>query len=171
MAGLAATGRRAGEELMHTVVPLQLQRDFVVAAPPAQAHALLADVPRSAAHFPDVQRLLPLGDNTFRWEMQPAGVGELSLQTVYASRYSDDPQALRTRWEPVHGVGNAEVAGYWQLSAVPQGTRVHLSLDARFTLPVPALLGQVASRLLARELGRQVDIYIANLRRTLGAPS
>ena len=155
---------------MHTGIPLQLVRDFEVGAAPEAAFALLADVPRSASHFPDVRRLVPLGDNAFRWEMAPAGVGELSLQVVYASRYRGDPARLHVGWDPLPGVGNAQVGGHWQLALSPRGTRVHLQLDARFDLPVPALLAKVAARLLARELGRQVDIYIAALGRTLGAP-
>lgn len=153
---------------MHSSIPLRLERDFDVGAGPAATHALLADVPRSASHFPGVQRLVPLGDNAFRWEMERIGVGELSLQTIYASRYRDDPQALRVWWEPVRGVGNATVAGHWQLRARPGGgTHVHLALDTCFELPVPHLLAHVAERVLALELGRQVDAYVAALRRSL----
>lgn len=155
---------------MHTRIPLRLTREFTVRASPETAHALLADVPRSAAHFPGVRRLVSLGDNCFRWEMEPVGVGELALQTVYASRYHDDPGALRISWTPLPDTGNAEVAGHWQLQVVPAGTRVHLELDTHFTLPVPHLLSGAASRVLAHELGRQVDLYIAALVRTLGAP-
>lgn len=155
---------------MHLTVPLSLTRDFEVAASPADTHALLADVPRSAAHFPDVLHLVPLGDNAFRWEMKPVGLGEVSLQTVYASRYASDAAELRTWWEPVRGIGNAEVSGHWQLAASPRGTRVHLALDTRFELPLPHLLQHVAAHLVGHELNRQVDIYIDNLRRTLGAP-
>lgn len=155
---------------MHTRVPLQLSRDFTVRAAPAETFALLADVPRSAAHFPGVDRLVPLGDNAFRWEMQRIGIGELSLQTVYASRYRGDADALRVDWQPLPGVGNAEVAGHWQLRPAGAGTRVHLLLDTHFTLPLPHPLAGAAERVLAHELGRQVDLYIANLVRTLGAP-
>lgn len=155
---------------MHVTVPLRLSRDFDVGAMPQEAHALLADVPRSASHFPDVLHLVPEGDGVYRWEMKRVGLGEVSLQTVYASRYRNDPQALRTWWDPVRGVGNAEVAGFWQLSPTAHGTHIHLSLDTHFTLPLPHLLHHVAEQLVGHELNRQVDIYIANLRRTLGAP-
>ncbi|MDO9174608.1 MAG: hypothetical protein Q7V62_07365 [Actinomycetota bacterium] len=141
-----------------------------MAALPAETHALLADVPRSAAHFPDVLHLVALGDNTFRWEMKRVGLGDIALQTVYASHYRSDAARLWVGWEPVHGVGNAEVSGHWQLVASPHGTRVHLALDTRFELPLPHLLQHVAEHLVGHELNRQVDIYIANLRRTLGAP-
>lgn len=156
---------------MHDTVTLRITRDFEVAAAPADAHALLADVPRSASHFPDVLALVPLGDNAFRWEMKRVGVGEVALQTVYASRYRSDAGRLTTWWEPLPGVGNAEVAGHWQLAPSPRGTRVHLALDTRFTLPLPHLLHHLGEQLVGHELNRQVDIYIANLRRTLGAPS
>lgn len=155
---------------MHDTVSLRLVRDFEVSATPADAHALLADVPRSASHFPDVLALVPLGDNAFRWEMKRVGLGEVSLQTVYASRYHSDAGQLKTWWEPLPGVGNAEVSGHWQLAPSPRGTRIHLSLDTRFTLPLPHLLHRVGEQLVSHELNRQVDIYIANLQRTLGAP-
>lgn len=159
--------------MMHSTIPLALSRDFSVAASAADTHALLADVPRSASHFPGVARLVPLGDNAFRWEMRRIGVGDLSLQTVYACRYRDDATALRIWWEPLASARagadiNAQVSGHWQLRAGRSGTCVHLSLDTRFTLPVPHLLAHAAGHVLALELGRQVDTYVANLTRTLG---
>lgn len=159
---------------MHSTIPLTLTRDFAVAAAPADAHALLADVPRSASHFPGVAQLVPLGDNAFRWEMRRIGVGELALQTVYASRYRGDANALRVWWEPVDDAragahANARVSGHWQLQAGPGGgTRVHLFLDTQFTLPIPHLLAHAAAQVLAHELNRQVDTYVANLIGTLG---
>lgn len=159
--------------MMHSTIPLALSRDFTVAASPAEAHTLLADVPRSASHFPGVARLVPLGDNAFRWEMQRLGVGELSLQTIYACRYRDDVTAWRVWWEPLADAQagadtNAQVSGHWQLRAVPGDTHIHLSRQTQFTLPVPHLLAHAAGHVLALELGRQVDSYVANLTRTLG---
>jgi hypothetical protein len=58
---------------MAFVVTFDLAREFAVAAPADEVFALLADVPLSASHVPKLVRLVDLGDDTFRWEMEKIG--------------------------------------------------------------------------------------------------
>ena len=75
---------------MAITVPFDLAYEFEVKAPFAEVFAVLSDVPASAGHFPKVARLVDLGANTYRWEMEKVGAGQVSIQTIYASRYVSD---------------------------------------------------------------------------------
>jgi carbon monoxide dehydrogenase subunit G len=79
-------------------VELDVRHEFSVKAPFAEVFALLADVPASASHFPQVQSLESLGDGVWRWEMQRVGTRSVHIQTVYACRYRSDKAAGTVTW-------------------------------------------------------------------------
>ena len=59
-------------------VKINVQREFETFCSPEKVFELLADVKRSASHFPKVDQLVDLGGNTFRWEMEKIGIGAVS---------------------------------------------------------------------------------------------
>ena len=105
-------------------VTINIKREFETSCTPEKVFELLADVPRSASHFPKVDQLVDLGDNTFRWEMEKIGIGGYTLQqTIYASRYTADAATRKVSWTPVTSVGNAIVSGEWTITPKAPGTK------------------------------------------------
>ena len=110
---------------------------------------VLAEVPNSVSHFPDLVSLTPEGGG-YTWRMKKLGVGKVSLQAVYACRYSNDPQQLSVWWEPVEGVGNSRVSGRWTLAPAGSGTQVTLENQFAMTFKLPKLMKKVAQGAVVR---------------------
>ena len=55
---------------MSVTVPISIVLDFYTAAPIQKVYEVLADVPRSVSHFPNVEKLVDLGQDKYRWEME-----------------------------------------------------------------------------------------------------
>ena len=72
---------------MSITVPVHLGYEFEVKAKAAEVFAVLADVPRSASHFPKVHSLTDLGDGAYQWDMEKVGTEHINIHTVYASKY------------------------------------------------------------------------------------
>lgn len=153
---------------MTVTVPFDLCHEFEVKASAAEVFAVLADVPASASHFPRVDKLVDLGGNSWRWELQKAGSEQLNIQTIYASTYAADRKKLTVRWTPLQGIGNALIGGSWSLTRRKHSTRLRLSLQGRVSVPLPALMTRVVAPLVAREHDKLVREYIDNLGRRFG---
>ncbi len=154
---------------MAITVSIELNRDLELPASFDEVFALLADVPRSASHFPKVDRLTDLGDNTYRWEMEKVGVDKHAIQSVYACRYVADKDAGRITWTPVKGEGNGVVSGSWTLSAAgDNATTVKFQTSAQLTVPLPGLLKLAISPVIKHEFNSLVDTYMKNLTRAFG---
>jgi carbon monoxide dehydrogenase subunit G len=78
---------------MTVKVTIDLNRKLSVAADIDTVFLLLSDVPASAEHFPKVQAITALPDNSFRWDMEKVGLGTHSIQTIYACVYVSDSNA------------------------------------------------------------------------------
>lgn len=150
---------------MAFTVDINLQRLLLTSCSTAEVFSLLADVPRSAAHFPRVDRLVALGGNAYRWEMEKIGIGGYTLQqTVYACQYRDDVSTGRVFWTPIEGVGNAAVEGEWIVAPKENGTTVKLSTRGRLTVDFPSFLQFALAPLVQMEFTGMVEQYIANLK-------
>lgn len=142
-------------------IELELGYEFAVRARFAEVFEVLADVPTSAGFFPRVERLVALGDNAFRWEMQRLGTPELNLQTVYACRYRSHPKQGRVEWTPIEGVGNAQVSGSWALARHRRSfTALTLRIAGTVQLPLPPLMARLVTPLLQAEFEALVEAYI-----------
>jgi carbon monoxide dehydrogenase subunit G len=148
---------------MAITIPFDLRYEFVVKAPLAEVFEVLADVPTSASHFPKVERLVDLGDNTYRWELQKVGTAQVHIQTVYASKYVADRRKRTVTWTPVPGVGNGQVGGSWTLSERKNATQVVLRVAGELTMPLPALMKLIVAPVVIGENERLIEKYIANL--------
>ena len=155
---------------MSFTVEITVEREFRSSCSPEQAFSLLADVPRSASHFPNVETLVDLGENAFRWEMHKIGIAGYTLQqTVYACRYRADEAAGVVSWVPVDGVGNAAVEGEWIVRPDGAGTAVTLKTRGVLSVDFPSFLQFMLSPLIVMEFTGMVDRYIENLRTTFSA--
>jgi carbon monoxide dehydrogenase subunit G len=148
-------------------VVINLQREFESPSTPEKVFRLLADVPRSASHFPKVDQLIDLGDNAFRWEMEKIGIGSYTLQqTIYACRYTADPATMHVTWTPVPGVGNAVVQGEWTITPKECGTKVAITTKGNLTVDFPSFLEFIVSPLVVMEFTGMIEHYLTNLQQS-----
>ena len=152
---------------MTVKVSIELDRKFSVSADKNTVFAFLADVPGSASHFPKVEALTDLGDNTFRWEMEKVGLGDHAIQTVYACKYTPEESTGVISWSPIKGDGNSVVSGAWTITESASGTDVEFKTSADLTLPLPGLLKLAISPVVKHEFNSMVDEYIDNLKGAL----
>lgn len=129
-------------------------------------YALLADVPRSVAHFPEMESLT-YENGAYVWRMKKLGAGPVSFQVVYAAVYSFDPAVRSVRWDGVPGFGNTQVKGRWVIEPQPVGTRFSLETSFVLEAPFPGFLRGAAEALMARENDRLIATYLQNLKATL----
>lgn len=140
---------------------------FAVSAPLDHVFDLLADVPRSVSHFPEVTQLIPTDIDTYRWEMQPVGALKIQHQVVYACRYIRDADQRGLSWVPVEGIGNGRIAGRWKLQDSGMGTQLNFATEGELDVPVPTPLRLVAKPVVERQFRQQVQRYLDNLRDVL----
>ncbi|NTU54062.1 MAG: SRPBCC family protein [Chlorobiaceae bacterium] len=153
---------------MSFTVTIDVSKQFETPVSPDKVFGLLADVPRSASHFPEVEKLEPLGGNSFRWIMEKIAIGDHTLQqTIYASTYRSDPGSKSVDWVPVDGVGNARVSGGWRLEPAGTGTKVRLHTKGTLDVDFPGFLQFLLSPLIEMAFTQKIDRYISNLKEAL----
>ncbi|WP_250654954.1 SRPBCC family protein [Alkalimarinus coralli] len=145
-------------------ITIEINRDFVVPASFDKVFDLLSDVPASGSHFPKVDQLVDLGNNTYRWEMEKIGVDKHALQSVYACHYESDKETGSIVWKPVKGEGNGLVSGNWKIVPVEEGTHLTFTTEAKMTLPLPSLLKLAISPVVKHEFNSLIDTYTNNLK-------
>jgi len=149
-------------------VTVKINKRFKVKSPLSTVFKLLADVPESASHFPKVKKLVDMGDNTYRWEMEKIGLDKYYIQTVYACQYTSNKKQGTVKWEAVEDVGNALVSGKWTLKSVdPKHTQCSLTTTGVMTVPLPALTKFLLAGLVENEFQGLVDQYVENLKDVL----
>lgn len=151
---------------MAITVSIELNRDLELPASYDEVFGLLADVPKSASHFPKVDKLTEIGENTYRWEMEKVGVDKHAIQSVYACTYHADKDAGKITWKPVKGEGNGVVSGAWTLTRKSDtATAVRFQTSAELTVPLPSLLKLAISPVIKHEFNSLVDTYMNNLKK------
>ena len=153
---------------MTITVHIELGYEFSVKAPAAEVFEVLSDVPTSASHFPKVDQLVDLGNNTYRWEMEKIGLAQVNLQTVYASKYKSNKSKGTVTWTPVKGEGNALVSGSWKITDKKKSTDLVLTIEGDLTLPLPGLMKMVIAPVVEAEFEKMVEKYIDNLTKRFG---
>jgi carbon monoxide dehydrogenase subunit G len=148
---------------MSVTVPFDLAYEFDVKAPIDEVFAVLADVPTSASHFPKVDRLVDLGDNTYRWDLAKVGTEKIHIQTIYASKYVADKSRHSVTWTPVEGIGNGQVGGSWTISDRKKSRHVVLKIHGELSVPLPALTKLIVVPVVTSENEKLIEKYIANL--------
>ena len=153
---------------MTIIVNIDLGYEFAVKADYTTCFDTLSDVPKSAIFFPKVDQLVDLGDGIYRWEMAKIGIAQISLQTIYASKYVSNKAKGSVLWTPVAGEGNALVSGSWQITDKKKSTHLVLKLQGELTLPLPGLMKKMIAPLVEAEFEKLVEQYIDNLTRQFG---
>ena len=153
---------------MAMIVTIDLGYEFAVKADFATVFDLLSDVPKSASFFPKVDKLVDLGQNSYRWEMAKIGLAQVNLQTVYASKYTSNKAKGSVIWTPVAGEGNAQVAGSWKIVDKKKSTHLELNIKGDLSLPLPGLMKMVVAPVVEAEFEKMVEQYIDNLTRHFG---
>lgn len=148
---------------MAITVSIDLGFEFEVKAKATEVFAVLSDVPDSASHFPKVDKLVDLGDGAYRWEMEKIGLGSVTLQTVYASKYVANKTKGTVVWTPVEGEGNALVSGSWKIKDNKKSTNLVLQIQGELTLPLPGLMKMMVAPVVEAEFEKMVEQYITNL--------
>jgi carbon monoxide dehydrogenase subunit G len=153
---------------MAVTVNINLGYEFDVKAKASEVFEVLSDVPTSASHFPKVDKLTDLGGGSYRWEMEKIGIASISLQTVYASKYTANKAKGTVTWTPVKGEGNALVSGSWAVKDNKKSTNIVLEIQGELTLPLPGLMKMVAGPVAEAEFEKMVEQYIENLTKRFG---
>ena len=149
-------------------VTIDLGYTFNVKAGVSEVFDVLSDVPTSASYFPQVDRLVDLGTNTYRWEMAKIGIAQINLQTIYASKYISDRDKGSVAWTPVKDGGNAQVSGHWKISEHQGATHVILKVKGELEIPLPSLMRLIVAPLVESAFEKLTDQYIDNLIQRFG---
>ncbi|MEC7984329.1 MAG: SRPBCC domain-containing protein [Myxococcota bacterium] len=150
---------------MSIVIPISISLNFYTQASIQDVFELLSDVPRSVSHFPNVEKLVALGDEQYRWEMEKMGSQNYHFQVKYTTRYQWNESERWIRWYPM-SEGNGAFSGCWQLHTEGEGTRIHFENDGHIQLPIPRLAKRLVKPFVSRTFQELCDIYIANLQQT-----
>ena len=157
---------------MSITVKIDLGYEFAVKGKAAEVFELLSDVPTSVSHFPKVDQLVDLGNNTYRWEMEKVGTAQVNIQTVYACKYVSKWDAAKgqgsVKWTPVKGEGNALVSGSWAIVDQKKSTGITLAIQGEIEVPLPGLMKMVVVPVVEGEFEKLVEKYIANLIKHFG---
>ncbi len=153
---------------MAVSVDIDLGYEFAVKAPFKDVFDVLSHVPTSAGFFPKVDKLVDMGDDTYRWEMAKVGTAQVNLQTVYASKYKSDAKKGSVVWTPVKGVGNAQVSGSWKITDKKGSTDIVLKIKGTVDTPLPGLMKMVVVPVVQGEFEKLVEKYIDNLVKRFG---
>lgn len=153
---------------MAITVPFDLAYEFEVNALASDVFAVLSDVPASASHFPKLNKLVDMGGNTYRWEMEKVGTAQMNIQTVYASKYVSDKKKGSVVWTPVAGEGNAQVGGSWAITDKKKYTHLVLNISGKLDVPLPALMKGIVAPIVISENEKLVEQYMANLIKRFG---
>jgi carbon monoxide dehydrogenase subunit G len=149
-------------------VPVELAYEFDVNAAAKEVFGVLADVPTSASFYPKLDKLTDLGDGAYRWEMDKIGIGPVTLQTVYASKYVSNRGKGTITWTPIQGEGNALVSGDWLVVDNKTSTHLELHVKGTLSLPLPELMKMVVAPVANAEFERLTEQYIDNLIKRFG---
>lgn len=150
---------------MSVTIPISVTRDFYTDAPIQKVYEVLADVPTSIGHFPQVEQLVSLGDDRYRWEMERMGTQNHHFQVRYVTRYTRSEQEKWVRWVPVPE-GNGSFRGCWELSQEGNRVRVHFENEGHLELPLPRLSRRLIQPFVLRQFEDLIEGYIANLQQT-----
>ncbi|MEI8327236.1 MAG: SRPBCC family protein [Betaproteobacteria bacterium] len=153
---------------MSVTVSIDLGYEFEVKASAKDVFDVLSHVPTSASFFPKVNKLVDLGDNVYRWEMEKVGTSQVNIQTIYASKYVSNRAKGTVLWTPVKGEGNALVSGSWKITDNKKSTHVVLKIDGEVTVGLPALMKLIVVPVVEGEFEKLVEKYVDNLIKKFG---
>lgn len=120
------------------------------------------------AHFPGLETFSRVPPDAYRWQFEGVSYAGYEFRIELATRFKAEPNRL-IAMEPVSGLGNAQLAGRWELSPSGSGTTVTFDASLEADLPVPFFLKSMASSVAQKELAKVFDRYLANVEKALTA--
>jgi len=151
-------------------IDIAITRQFSVSADFDTVWALLVDTQATVEHYPSLEKLVDLGDHSWRWELQPTGVKNISYQLIYSVRYGFDRDTGVISWTPLKAEGdNGHIRGQFDITTVDDKTSVTLTTDGSLDIPIPRLLAIAAKPLVEREFNQQIEKFVGNLESALNA--
>lgn len=131
-----------------------------------RVYSVLADVPLSVAHFPEIDSLVE-EDGVWVWRLRKLGAGPIMFQVHYGSRYAFDPVTRVVTWTAVPTIGNTRVDGRWTMAPEGAGTRFTMETTFAVDTPFPRPMRAAVEAIVRRENERILGVYLDNLVRTL----
>lgn len=125
-----------------------IEHSAVLPAPPEQVFALLERVEDFADYSDMIEAIEPLGERRYRWHVNAVGMNwSFDVQVTEVS-----PPSVMA-WESVNGVRNQ---GRYELSAVPEGTRVTLTVEYHIRNRLVEKAVNRAAKPLVNQVSRQI---------------
>lgn len=153
-------------------VEVRFRRSFRVAASAQTAYELLADIARSAGHFPDLKSIAPVdGQGCWRWQMKERGFGPLTLEVSYDAVYVCQPESGHIEWAPPGGDrgGDMDSYGTWTIEDDGDGARLHFDARTVAHIPAPRLMAKLVEAITREELTRRKQLYTEAIEKTLNS--
>lgn len=151
------------------VVEVRYQRRLLVGCTARNAYALISDIPRSAACFPELKELVHVEDNTYHWVLNSIGGSQFATPASFACRYTMDASKAVVQWKPIGGSrANTRFQGHWRVREVEE-QQVELSFTTKtaLQLPLSPLIKQRVSPVFEHELERTFGEYLRKVCETL----
>jgi len=148
-------------------IEVPIRRTLEVGWSPQEAFELVADVPRSASHFPGLKKLEDLGDGVYRWHLSSFQVGRFTFPVQYAARYVSDASAQTVTWSTAGSMDNTRSDGEWRITPRGEGSRLEFTNRLVVALPVPRLMLRPARRLAREMTERQLGSYLDRMARKM----
>lgn len=142
-----------------------VERERTMRADPEKVLELIMDVPTSGPLFPGVDQIVPLGDDTYRWELTERRTLGSSFRGVYKAQYQRSGSEIRWKTQE----GNIQVEGIWRVSGPPGAAKVTVRVTTGLDAPVPKILKKPATLFAEMEakngLAKQLEGLEARVRR------
>jgi len=125
-----------------------IEHSAILKAPPERVFALLERVEDFADYSDLIQAIEPLDDDRYRWHVHALGM-DWTFDVAITEKRA--PEVLA--WESLDGVHNQ---GRYRLTAVPEGTRVALTLTYAIRNRMLERAVNRAARPLVNKVSRQI---------------
>ncbi len=157
---------------MPLTIAMTISRSLHTKAAGKQAFGLLADIPLTASLFPRIATISDLGCNTWRFETERIGIGNVTvLQLHVVSRYRFDQQKGIISWVPADSSESFRLEGRWKISEERKGSRIVLNASGSRDLNLPAFMKNLLTSLIRMEAEFLVSSFLDNLKTKLEGES
>ncbi len=153
---------------MAFTMKMEITREIDIRSNYDAAFEVFSDVPRMAGHFPGVEKIEDLGNGTWRWTMEKAGVGKYALQLMYAVTYQFDKENGRVVWEPVDGVGNGRSRGNVKIRPDGDNTAVTFFTELELEIPFSSLAAPVIKPFVKSQFNTTLEKFQKNVEASFG---
>lgn len=154
---------------MAVTVSVEIKKTFDAACSAKKAFEQLVDVADTTALFPKLDKVVDLGSDVWRWEMEKIGAAGLSHQVKYLVKYTNNGTST-IDWNPAPGDGNAQVRGGWVITAKgDKACTIAFRSSGEFEMPVPRLMKGIAEGIVRSEFDAQVGTFLDRVKAKLEA--